>query len=58
MESAQAAGEDNNCNGQTEKRLELQIHSYGFLVKGEKSEYRFPCFALTAENVGTYIINV
>lgn len=31
--------------------------THGFLIKGKKSEYRLPCFALATENVGTYIIN-
>lgn len=41
MESAQTVG-DHNYNVHTEGRLWLQIHSYGLLIKGEKSEDRFP----------------
>lgn len=57
MESAQTVGDDSNSNVYTERRLWLQIHSYGFLKKGEKYEDRFPCFALAAENMSTCIIS-
>lgn len=58
MASAQTVGDDSNPNVHTERRLWLQIYSYGFLIKGEKSEDRFPCFALAAENLERILLVV